>query len=89
MAKIKLTIAGGMYSVVDVLEAFAQKQATAVTVNNDYKLSDASVSVTPENLMLGEVIVEGEFADADKERILNELADQFVGIGFRFDEVEA
>lgn len=85
--QLKLQIAGGMYSVVDVLEAFANKVPTAVTVGSDINLKDASFHSTENNLLVGEVVVESD-KDIDKERILRELADQFVGIGFRFDEAE-
>jgi hypothetical protein len=60
MNKYKLQIEGGMFSVVDVLEAFATKQATALTVNPEHKLVDASFHSMTDGSLIGEVVLETE-----------------------------
>jgi len=87
MSKYKLQILGGMFSVVDVIEAFAQKQPTALTVNPEHKLVDASFHSTTDGMLIGEVVVDTE-AELDSELILDELAKQFIGIGFKLDPIE-
>ncbi len=87
MSKYKLQILGGMYSVVDVLEAFAQKQPTALTVNPEHKLVDASFHSTTDGMLIGEVVLDTD-AQVDSELILEELANQFIGIGFKLEAIE-
>lgn len=87
MTQYKLQIAGGMYSVTDVFEAFAQKQPTAITVDPTYKLLDASYGVTEDGLMIGEVVLQTE-GKIDGQEIIDTLANQFLGIGFKLEEIE-
>ena len=87
MSKYKLEIEGGMFSVVDVLEAFATKQPTAVTVNPEHKLVDASFHSRNDGSLLGEVVLETE-TELDPELILRELSSQFIGIGFKLEAIE-
>lgn len=87
MSKYKVQIQGGMYSVVDVLEAFAQKQATALTVDPAHKLVDASIHSMTDGALIGEVVLETE-VEIDADLILRELASQFIGIGFKIEPIE-
>lgn len=83
----KLNIIGGIYSAVDVVESISQNNPSVINDDREYKLTDAAMHTTPAGQMLAEIVIETnrEFTEEDA---LN-LGQQFLGIGFKFEKVEA
>ncbi len=85
--KYKLQILGGLYSAVDVLEELATRQANNLIIKHEARLSNAGFETVEDGRVIASVDVEvdGEITDAD----LDEMATQYLGIGFKVEKVDA